>query len=385
MQQLTIIATFDSFLNQGLYLARLIKPKKVVVYIRLSQQDQLSERQLKQAQKIYPFEFRFFYLNQIEKIKLEEGSWVVLSCGNSFAETFLKSREEQGLTNKIKVITLFAGVILEDVASIQSRLKSDILLLPSKKDWQLAHNLAQNTVAQQHNSTTAQLINFGLPCEYQALTLNNSEVENIYYIDQLIVPSEKTDRESVLQSLINLAKKHPQKNFFILCRTIDKERTVWKSQYPLQHLQLSLKLPKNLNFSYQEREEVFKNASMILTFTSSIGFEGIKRGIPVRFLSDFGVQDQWRNLSLQHSGVFTTIEKSLIKMLEVNNEWKEDYVENDSEGLVKLFTYLHTDKFQNPQLFNLMPIQRYSLFNLNYWKLILQGLKLKRAVKVLKK
>ena len=292
MINVLLIATYDSFLKAGLSVAHNIENADIDVYIHKVCKQQLSKKQIHDA-GLQANKIQYFYISDIFKIPdfLEKYQIIILSAGNGVCYRFFKEYHQHFLNKAQRpiVIGVFPGVIFGDTASINARLNSDILLCYSTNDTQIATQLAAL------NNNHVDIINYGLPSE--RLSVNTQAVDNIYFIDQVRIPYRYEEREYVINQLIKLAQKYPDRTVYIKTRIAKNEKTVHQDKFSYQSiLHKHNPLPSNLKIIHEDIRDSIRKMDICLSFSSTVSFEAIQHNIPSFVISDFGIAKEYENI-----------------------------------------------------------------------------------------
>jgi len=380
MRKVLLIATYDSFLNAGVEVAKNIENATVDIYIRKTKLNQLSDRQLSNIPNEY--QINYFLFNKYKQIKFEKYDVIIISVANSVARVMISFLQKKKVTigcNYI-IISLFPGIIFGDIDSITSRIDSDILLCNNKYDT----DIAKGIVTEYKLNTI--VINYGFP-QLQIIKKDNFR-NSIYFIDQVKTPYDKRERLYILKQLIFLAMKFPEYNFFIKARVKKREVTVHNNLYPFEDLLKEIEnIPNNFKITYVSTYECLKSAKLIIGINSTLLFESIANNIPTISLKVFGIRDNFYNKYFLNSGIlytFDEIDKMLLKdkiILEINNDFLNSFITYDSsrgEDLCKIINerILHKKekvlynnqiiKFNNKKIINLSSILK-TLINIYYF------------------
>jgi len=335
MKKVLLIATYDSFLNSGLSVAKNINNAIIDIKIRISTQNQLSSKQISNALKNESIPYSFFYLNNYQTINFIEYDIIIISAGNAFHHSFFEYFVEYqaSINKKIITISLFPGVIFGEIDSIVSRINADILLCNNKMDYKVA-NIIKN-----HSQLNTEILLYGYPILQK---INIKEKKYIYFFEQVKIPETRIDRIFLISKLVTLAKQYPKETFYIKPRVSIDEKTIHPNKYPLEVLLNEYSkehiLPTNLHFTYDDVNLCLSQAKSIITISSTVAFEAIYNNIPTYIISDFGIRKEFANYHFIESNCMCTFSEILQKNININLEWSQKmlfFPENRIETLNK--------------------------------------------------
>ncbi|HDL1635175.1 TPA: hypothetical protein PWW78_002507, partial [Mannheimia haemolytica] len=182
------------------------------------------------------------------------------------------------------------GSIFGNAESISSRINSDILLVNNESD----RNIAQSIASEYGLETT--ILNYGLINLDLSFQRNKKSGKNIFFIDQVKIPQLKTEREYVLEKLLELARSKPDYSVFLKTRLYGNEITVHKDQYPYAHLLRNKKnIPTNFSLYNDSIEVAFQEMDICISFSSTSVLEAIYYGIPTYIIKDLGIRESLYN------------------------------------------------------------------------------------------
>ena len=318
MKKILLIATYDSFLNTGLEIAKSIDNAIIEVKIRISIKNQLSQNQLSNIFQKDTIKYSKFYLNNYKDIDFNQYDIIILSAGNSFHQSFFEFylMNEKIDRDNIVTITLFPGVIFGEINSIISRINSDIILCNNQMDFNIIHKIKNQW------SYDTQVLLYGFPSIKKIEIINR---KNIYFFEQVKIPEIYLDRMYLIIKLVELAQNNPKETIYIKSRVALDEKTIHPNKYPLETLLQEYNktndVPRNLLFTYEDVSYCLSNAKSVATISSTVAFESIYNNIPTYIISDFGLRKEFANYDFLDSGcLFKFNEINKITPL-INKEW----------------------------------------------------------------
>lgn len=222
-------------------------------------------------------------------------------------------------------VTFFSGLIDKDELSILSRVPSDLILFNCSADYSRYLELGQEL-----NFPTDNGYCFGYPQLIGVQPVSINDQKDIVFFEQVIVPATFSERCYLLRKLVDLANAFPDKKIWIKPRCKPGGRTIHKQIWHLETLRklLRIKLPENLQFSYEPVEQLLARTSLCLTISSTVAIEALAREIPTVIISDFGVRRDIHTASFVGSGCLATIDQLIAGYHpESNSEWLSNYVQ----------------------------------------------------------
>lgn len=338
MNNILVIATYDSFLRTGLSVAENIENAIIDIAIRTTASNQLSENQLKYILKNKKYNLFYFFMNDYKKIDYNSYDIIILSAGNEFIKSFFNFYLFNSLINKKRIITisLFPGVIFGDIDSIASRMNADILLCNNKIDYDIACKIKKVY------KTKTNIMLYGFPI-LKKLNLTNAPKNSIYFFEQVKIPETYTDRYYLITKLVEYASRNPDRMVYIKPRVAPNEKTVHINHYPMEKLlkdyESKNKIPTNLLITYKSIEECFYNMKLGITLSSTVAIEAIYNKIPMAIISDFGLRKDFANSEFLESGCLVSFDDLEKKELIVSSYWYDRMI-YFPENRVKLFNEL---------------------------------------------
>lgn len=319
MNNVHIIATYDSFISSAFSFAQKLDYKKLDIFVLIVRDNFLSDNQKHRIGLIHYLrdltEYFELYYHQNQDI-------IIVSCGNMQTIRFFKffCHFVENQQNRPVIITLFAGYIAGDKSSILIRCLSDILLLNNRYDYEIAEILKNK---------------YDLKCKNLIYGYSNTlrlehenKAEKIYFIDQVKIPETKKNRQYVLNSLIVLATKYPNEKFVILSRVTNDEKTVHVDKYPYVELMSKQNIPDNLTISNISVKDALQDMKYCLTISSTVFFNALYNDISVGLIVDLGINKKNANALFKNSGLLTKFSDfDPNKKLVVNIQWKEQFLD----------------------------------------------------------
>ncbi|MEA3315923.1 MAG: DUF6716 putative glycosyltransferase [Campylobacterota bacterium] len=232
------------------------------------------------------------------------------------------------------IISLFPGITVENqIDAFITRLKSDLVLLNSKKDEAKYKKLC-NIFKVPYNGFL-----YGASW-YSKVENISCEIENKNYIvffEQIDIPNLKNNRFELLTSLCNTAKKNPQKNFLIKSREefINQDTSLFS-------LSKELTLPSNLNFTQIDTSVLIHNMFLGISISSSTCIESILANKRFVLISNYGYKNTFLNFYRGSNMILNLEDIDFDYLPVVNNKWKIENIINPYEQIDSLKLFLDT-------------------------------------------
>lgn len=320
-----VVATYDSFLKTGYSIAKRIDGAIVNVFIHQVRANQISISQLDE----YGISKNNVQVGSVDSFiaedYLDSYDLVILSVGNSLFRKCLKKIHRYS-NNRLIIIGCFPGVVFGNIESITSRINSDILLCNSYLDTMLAKKIAE------FSDSSVDVLHYGLVNLKVDFIRKSHKLKNIYFIDQVKIPDQLSDRIYILQKLINLSNKYPDYNFIIKSRVKEGDQTVHVNAMDYADLLERFPyVPKNLFIQYECMDESYNKMDMCISVSSTVILEALFYKIPSYAISDFGIDTKFANDSFLGSGLFVSFAEMEERLefyfqLQYSEQWYEDNI-----------------------------------------------------------
>ena len=246
-----VVASFDSFLRVGAACARQLESSGASVSYTLvsARVNQIS------VQQLAAFGFQGGVEKKtlaaiLTKQNLQQYDVIILALGGLRTRRFMTQFcRIFGSNDVVRPITvaLYPGLVLRhQLEGMMSRASCDILLLNSKKDYQL-YSGAMESLGHRKNNALCVGLAF---VEGEKSTLGKELPANgtVVFIGQPTIPSGYQERSYVVHQMVRLARKYPQTPFLIKPRHRPGDTTLHRVQYHYEHLlrEVPGSIPKNL-------------------------------------------------------------------------------------------------------------------------------------------
>lgn len=209
--------------------------------------------------------------------------------GGSIIPRIKRYMNKKGINSK--VVTGYIGALLNNSdfyfkKGIRCRSVSDLIFVPginAKKDI-----LKTGLV----DINTTKVEDTGLP-RFDELYDKikswdpNRKCNTILFLEQPTFPSTIEERISLVEKLIMLAKRYPDKNVIIKPRFAHKTGHAHRPKFLLQDILLTKTIPTNISISYDDIYRLFLLSEKVITISSTGGLESLLAKIPTYFITDF--------------------------------------------------------------------------------------------------
>ncbi|MFB9719186.1 DUF6716 putative glycosyltransferase [Planobispora longispora] len=159
--------------------------------------------------------------------------------------------------------------------------------------------------------------------------------DRVVFATQAKVPKRREERERILASLADLARRRPDLDVVVKLRALDGERQTHNERHHYQRLWRELGGDEDvLRFAAGPMHEHLAHAAGFVTVSSTAALEAIAQSVPLLVLSDFGVSAEMINLVFEGSGVLGTLDDlSGGRFLTPDAEWcRANYFHPGSEN-----------------------------------------------------
>ncbi|WP_167044810.1 DUF6716 putative glycosyltransferase [Salinibacterium sp. ZJ454] len=132
---------------------------------------------------------------------------------------------------------------------------------------------------------------FGLlTLPFLAPAVSAADATDVVFAAQALVPAERRDRQRVLDTLISLARRYPERRVVVKLRARagEQQTHVERDAYD-QLLTAHRTPPANLVLDHGPMARALDTAGALVTVSSTAALEALARGLPVLAIDDFGV------------------------------------------------------------------------------------------------
>lgn len=228
-------------------------------------------------------------------------------------------------------VTLYPGLCTphhqRQYSGFAARSASDVILFNGPDDLQEYRAFCRAAGASGDNGML-----FGLSALHHIRSLKRGPVneppENIWFIDQAILPRRRRDRIVLAQKLVDYATRHPSRRVTILLKNTDTVVSAHATSPSMNIILDALRkkgtmIPDNLRCDSGPVEKVFEDADLCLAVSSTVLFECMALDIPATAISDFGVTREIGNAYFRDSGCCLKLDDIIAgKMPEPDKNWR---------------------------------------------------------------
>ncbi|QUS54887.1 DUF6716 putative glycosyltransferase [Pseudovibrio brasiliensis] len=223
---------------------------------------------------------------------------VVLALdGPSCKRVFVRLSKYEG--PRPAILTLYPGLVFRyDYDGFAARAPADLVWLNCANDLAKYKGLRDSVAAENNgrNFGIATLLDpSDLKIKCNQSSLKNSINKTVVFFEQVAIPKNKVDRESLVKILFNIAVNNPDYTLIIKPRMMKTEKTVHnlKSSLHIENLIKDTKRekPDNVKISYSSANQLLKECDVCLTISSTVAIEAIHQNTHVAILNDFGFHD----------------------------------------------------------------------------------------------
>lgn len=276
------------------------------------------------------------------------------------------------------IVSLYPGIIFNQPWAIIGRLRADIVLLNSQKDY--------NELKKICDIFKVPFNGFLLGAAWYNKQKHIKEIYNKKYIvffEQIDIPKSKPNRLRLLDKLCKFARQNPSRSLLIRSRAeYDKD------ELSLKNLSKDMSLPSNLSFTDIETSLLIENLDLALSISSSTCIEAILAGKKCIICDDFGYKDTFLGF-YKNSGIVRKLENiDLTSYQVISRKWKRQNISNpyDIKNINKLIAKLYQVKKRkiniNKNIFIWIKLVFYyhKLFLKNPW---ITYIKIKRTLNII--
>ncbi len=201
------------------------------------------------------------------------------------------------------LVTGLPGIsIPASLNAIYYRSQADVLVLQSKREVAEFSALAAGLgVTQRFALATLPF----LPTRRTSACRGN----DVVFAAQAKVPPAETDRRYLLDRLIETALAHPELRVVLKLRGVQGEAQTHFERHPYDALLREVgHVPDNLVVDTGPMSEALRDASALVTVSSTAAIEAIATGVPVVLVDDFGVSPLLINSVFEASGLLAPLD-----------------------------------------------------------------------------
>lgn len=259
---------------------------------------------------------------------------IILALGGGanykFLLKFTKYFKVNNSNKRPIIISGFNGITdPENIHALLCRLGSDFICLNSRRDFDVFSNHLKDLNFSKHTLYLSGLLK----------SYNISRIKNkIVFFAQPDIPKTKSERTYIVKKLIEIASKFPDRKVYIKPRAKKSDKNITHQEIFFYQDILKKFNVNNIEFIYEDVEEILLSTFMSITVSSTVALESIYNNIDTVILSDFGVRQEYGNNHFIGSGCLLSFNDLLLgNKPSINQVWKKRFVlvENTRfEGLV---------------------------------------------------
>jgi hypothetical protein len=320
---LSIIASYDSFIKVSLSIARHFESQGWRVDFFICQQfpEKVATRHLQELGMREPW--RVCSLDEaLADPRLHSSDAILLSLiGSEIAHSInaLHDRFQalpSGLKRRPVVAVGYCGIVYKrHFSGMLDRQGADVCFVNSPHDLARFRELAAKV-----EMPDGPLVLGGLPfldsLRPQAPLSPASERDAIVFAGQPTVPHLRSHRMYVVERLMDLALRFPDRRVILKPRIRPDQKTVHEVRYYyqdcLERVLRRRKAPANFSLDYTSLSALFPKTSLLLTISSTAALEALALDIPVGIITDFGISEGEGAHFFAGSGLLTTFDRLLV-------------------------------------------------------------------------
>lgn len=191
--------------------------------------------------------------------------------------------------------------------------------------------------AEKYGDDPDKIVNTGLPM-FDEFKRSNApkdpnKRESIVFAGQPTYPANRIERKWLIKSLLDLARKYPEKDIILKPRVKPNEGTIHVSPHHFEEILQDFdkkNMPSNFKVTYTDIRQLINSCDLLLTISSTAAYEAMVAGKNVGFITDFGIVERYGNHIFVDSGAMISFTEMINgKMPAIKPDWVE-YVVNMS-------------------------------------------------------
>ncbi len=286
------VAGYDSFLRAAGKIARIFADGGAEVEFALlsTRQDQISESQVRAEALPFPI-----HPHQMDTLLadglLERYDVVLLALEGASSRNFFLRLAELG-DDRPLVVSFYPGIVLRyPFDGLSSRSPADVLWLNSDEDLASYREMCASFGVSADNASV-----FGIPHLLSRIERSGAADGPVVFFEQTVIPRAIEDRTFLASGLIDLARRHPDRQVIVKPRHRVEDFTLHKARVHIEPLISDLAagsggMPRNLTISHEPASALLARASLCLTISSTVAIEAVNAGVPTAIIGDFGAHD----------------------------------------------------------------------------------------------
>lgn len=253
----------------------------------------------------------------------------------------------------------YCGIVYENFAlGLLARQPLDVFFVNSRHDYDLFQRLLEEFGVPDSSNiylTGLPLLDLSFNC---AVPTESGEIKSLLFAGQPTVPDSLTERACIVHFLVEYCEKYPERTIYLKPRHKPNQDSVHKTLFHYQRILESIEkkrsLPPNLILTYDSILELLERVDLCLTVSSTAAFEAVNKGVPVGFLIDFGIREDYGTTYFVGSGCAVNLNDIMAgKTITPNLAWWRERYLSDGNNTQRLFSAVDelVDKITNSKDF----------------------------------
>lgn len=335
-KKLCIITSFDSFIKASIPIMESFKQNGCSVEIFVQKFDN-------QEDYLPLFNQETHQINNLLSPKFIKeafsADYLLISLPGGAIKYIVNNLSKMDYKKRPVVFAGYCGLVYEKFEiGVNSRSNVDVYYVNSKKDQEHFSALMRKWKRENNIYLT------GLPLfdKYSKIEkLEHTNKNGVVFAAQPTVPHNYIDRKELLFGFINLAKSHPNRNFYFKPRGSIKEKTFHTELYHYQDLikEYPDQLPSNFSLTEESIQELFHMSEVCLSISSTALIEAHLMGLKIGVLTDFGIYESFGNNFFNDSGIQTNFQRLSedFDHLNIKADWLDFNLEISGNNASRLY------------------------------------------------
>ncbi len=344
-KRLLICCSFDSFIKASYSIRDVFEAKNYFIqYFLLTDKGVVDKAHLEEIGFIGEYEtgsLRFFfdscYLSQFDAVMLSLKGPVIYRIMSQLADIYPENIARPVFFGG------YCGIVYEKFSlGLLARQPLDIFYVNSKYDYKMFRGmLAEYRVPDSSNIKLTGLPLLDLSCQ-KSKPASSRKIKSLLFAGQPTVPESLAERTCIVYSLILYCQKYPDRKVYLKPRHKPNQDSVHKTlfhyQRILEKLSRKIAIPANLILTYESILSLLDRVDLCLTVSSTAAFEAVNKGVPVGFLMDFGIREDYGTTYFVGSGCAITFTDLLADVhIEPDKSWWKDRYLSDGKNSQRVF------------------------------------------------
>jgi hypothetical protein len=232
----------------------------------------------------------------VERLRTERPDVLLLACRGLLIYLLLQD-ELHGERPARVIATGLPGVWMPPTElGVRYRTGADVIVVHSAAERDAVRKLLPR----------GRLARVGLASLVTDEPVGHAERPRVVFAPQALVPRGAADRARVLDTLVDIAKRHPDLDVVVKLRGVRGEPQTHREAIPYEDLAHvdGRSLPANVVFETGPLRDYLGGCVGFVTVSSTATLEAVAAGVPSLCLTDFGVSDELYNSVFVGSGLF---------------------------------------------------------------------------------